>query len=139
MEDIKDLESIRRSGITIPLNIQKKGKHEIEFFVDLCFNDSVQCSAEFDTGAGFNMLMLHPSYITKLNLAVPSQSVNYGYYVFSTNLPMLMYCSNPQKLVSRNVFAGFKEGLIYNGLVGSGMFRSLRLTINIPSAEMFAH
>jgi len=139
IEDNKDLESIRKTAVPIPVRLQKKGKHEIEFFVDLCFNDNVQCSAEFDTGAGFNMLMLHPAYIEKLNLKVPSEMVNYGYYVYSTTLPMLMYCANPEKLINKNVFAGFKEGLIYEGLVGSGMFRSQRLTINIPASEMFAY
>lgn len=139
IEDNNDLEIIRKSGISIPVKLQKVGKHEIEFFVDLCFNDGVQCSAEFDTGAGFNMLMLQPGYIEKLDLKIPSETTNYGYYVFSTTLPGLRYCAAPERLQNKNVFVGFKEGLIYEGLVGSGMFKSQRLTINISGSEMFAH
>ncbi|HEX6892964.1 MAG TPA: retropepsin-like aspartic protease [Chryseolinea sp.] len=139
IEESTDLAAIRKTGVSIPVTLQKKGNHEIEFFVDVCFDNSVRCSAEFDTGAGFNMLMLHPAYIKKLNLKVPSESVNYGYYVYSTTLPVLTYCANPEKLINKNVFVGFKDGLIYDGLVGSGMFRTRRLTINVPGSEMVAH
>jgi hypothetical protein len=33
-------------------------------------------------------------------------------------------------------FVGFKEGLIYEGLVGHGAFRDRRLTIDIPGRRM---
>lgn len=139
IEETDDLENMRMNGASIPLKLQTKGKHEIEFFVELCFGNDVRCWAEFDTGAGFNMLMLHPSYIEKLDIEVPSQKTDYGYYLFSTTLPSLTYCSNKEKLNRENVFVGFKEGLIYEGLVGSGIFSAKRLTINIPDAEMVAH
>lgn len=139
VEDSDDLRDMRKNGVSIPLKLQTKGNHEIEFFVELCFDNDVRCWAEFDTGAGFNMLMLHPSYIEKLSVKVPLQKTNYGYYLFSTTLPTLTYCTNKKELFSENVFVGFKEGLIYEGLVGSGIFRTKRLTINIPGAEMVAH
>jgi len=139
IEGPDELKKIKVDGLVVPIKIQTNGKHELQFFVDLCFNDDVQCSAEFDTGAGFNMLMLHPRYMDRLKIKTPSQPANYGYYIFSTTLPKLMYCVYKETLVNRNVFVGFKEGLIYNGLVGSAMFRNKRLTINIPGSEIIAH
>jgi len=57
------------------------------------------------------------------------------YYVHSTFLPELHYCDAPKVRVSRQ-FVGFKEGLIYEGLVGHGAFRGRRLTIDIPGRRM---
>lgn len=136
IEDKSNLDEIRKNSTSIPIAIKRNGKHEISFFVDLCLNGNVKCKAEFDSGAGFNMLMLHPRYIETLKLKIPSESVNYGYYLFSTTLPSLTYCTDKETLVSKNVFVGFKEGLIYEGLVGTGMFSTRRLTINIPGSEM---
>jgi hypothetical protein len=139
IEDRDELKKIKEKGLVVPIKIQTNGKHELQFFVDLCFNDDVQCRAEFDTGAGFNMLMLHPSYMDRLKIKTPSQPGNYGYYIFSTTLPKLMYCAHMETLVNSDVFVGFKEGLIYDGLVGTAMFRNKRLTINIPGSEIIAH
>jgi hypothetical protein len=99
-------------------------------------NDSVSAEVEFDTGSGFNMLMLHTKYLNKLNIHLEDKpKQDYGYYVYSTTLPFLSYCSSV-KLHQKNVFVGFKEGLIYEGLIGSGMFRNCMLTIDILNSEM---
>src|SRR5438477_8054951 len=97
-------------------------KMNLIFFVNICIDDSIQANAEFDTGAGFNMLMLNTKYLSKLNIDLKDKPrQDYGYYVYSTMLPRLSYCESV-KLLQKNVFVGFKDGLIYDGLIGSGMF-----------------
>lgn len=135
IETKESLSKIYANAERIPIKVKKVGKDEIDLFVKLCINDSMEATAEFDTGAGFNMLMLNPAYMQKLNISKPVNKDDYGYYIYSTTLPKLSYCSS-FKLNEANHFVGFKEGLIYDGLIGSGMFRNRKLTINIPESEM---
>lgn len=127
---------IAKHAKRIPIKLKPNGKNELDFFVHICLNDSIAAEAEFDTGAGFNMLMLNTKYLNKLNIDLNKiNKQDYGYYMYSINLPLLSYC-NSNMLKQKNVFAGFKEGLIYDALIGSGMFRNSKLTINIPASEM---
>ena len=137
IETTQSIEDISSHAQAIPIEIKKVGKYEIDLFVKICINDSVQARAEFDTGAGFNMLMLHPSYMKKIKIADPDKKTDYGYYIYSTTLAKLSYCGLG-RLYETNHFVGFKEGLIYEGLIGSGMFRNSTITINIPKREMLA-
>ena len=95
-------------------------------------------SLEFDTGAGFNMLMLQTSYMKRLGISPGSEPRGaLEYYVHSTFLPELHYCAAPAVRAEKQ-FVGFKDGLIYEGLVGHGAFRDKRLTIDIPGKRMLA-
>jgi hypothetical protein len=135
VETKHSIEEISSHAQAIPIEVKKTGKYEVDLFVKICINDSVQARAEFDTGAGFNMLMLHPSYLKKLNITVPDKTTDYGYYIYSTTLPKLSFC-NSNDLYETHHFVGFKEGLIYEGLIGSGIFRNKVIAINIPGHEL---
>ena len=115
-----------------------KGTRRNQRGISECIGDSVAAEAEFDTGAGYNMLMLHPSYMPRLGLAPDGRERGaLEYYVHSTFLPELHYCAAPAVRTTRQC-VGFKQGLIYEGLVGHGAFRDKRLTIDIPNRRMLA-
>jgi len=57
----------------IPVRLFRNGKDELSFFVSVCLNDKSQANAEFDTGSGFNMLMLQPKYMKLLNMEIPNE------------------------------------------------------------------
>jgi hypothetical protein len=136
IETAQTLSEITKQGERISMKLKANGKNELDFFVNICINDSIQADAEFDTGAGFNMLMLNTRYLSKLNIHLKdTPKEDYGYYVYSTALPTLSYCGSV-KLMQKNVFVGFKDGLIYDALIGSGIFRNHKLTIDIPKSEM---
>ena len=133
--------SVRRISVgaaAIPIRLAPNGPHALDFFVRVCAGDGVAAEAEFDTGAGYNMLMLHPSYMKRLGIA-PDGRERGGleYYIHSTFLPELRYCDAPSVRTTKQ-FVGFKDGLIYEGLVGHGAFRDRRLTIDIPGRRMLA-
>jgi hypothetical protein len=136
LESKQRVEEIAARASTIPIRLKPNGPNELDFFVRVCVGDSVSAEAEFDTGAGFNMLMLQPSYMARLGIS-PSAGPRgpLEYYVHSTTLPEMHYCSAPSARSSPQ-FVGFKEGLIYEGLVGHGAFRDKRLTIDIPGRRM---
>jgi hypothetical protein len=127
---------IAARAATIPIRLTTNGPNELDFFVRVCVGDSVAAEAEFDTGAGFNMLMLQPEYMKRLGITADRRERGpLEYYVHSTFLPELHYCDAPKVRASRQ-FVGFKEGLIYEGLIGHGAFRGRRLTIDIPGRRM---
>jgi hypothetical protein len=129
---------IAARAAAIPIRLKTNGPHELDFFVRVCAGDGVSAEAEFDTGAGYNMLMLQPEYMKRLGITPPTgERGPLEYYVHSTFLPELHYCDAPAVRTSRQ-FVGFKEGLIYEGLVGHGAFRGRRLTIDIPGRRMLA-
>jgi hypothetical protein len=85
------------------------GPFELDFFVRLCIGDSVTAEAEFDTGAGFNMLMLQPEYMRRLGLLPDTKPRGaLEYYVYSTFLPELHYCAAPAVRTEKQ-FVGFKD------------------------------
>jgi hypothetical protein len=138
LETPSTIERIASHAAAIPIRLAPNGPHQLDFFVRVCVGDSVAAEAEFDTGAGFNMLMLHPSYMKRLGLTPDGQPHGaLEYYVFSTTLPEMHYCSAPRVGTAKQ-FVGFKEGLIFDGLVGHGAFRDRKLTIDIPNRRMLA-
>jgi hypothetical protein len=136
LESVSQLREIAAHAASIPIRLKPNGPFELDFFVHLCIGDSVSAEAEFDTGAGFNMLMLQPAYMRRLGISADSkQRGALEYYVYSTFLPELHYCATPTVRTEQQ-FVGFKEGLIYEGLVGHGAFRDRQVTIDIPGRRM---
>ena len=137
LESPERMREIASRAAAIPIRLAGHGA-QLDFFVRVCVGDSVSAEAEFDTGAGFNMLMLHPSYMKRLGIFPGGEPRGeLEYYVHSTFLPELHYCAAPAVRTEKQ-FVGFKEGLIYEGLVGHGAFRDKRLTIDIPGKRMLA-
>ena len=137
IESPQKLSSIAKNAEHIPIELKRNGKNELDFFVTICANDSINMKAEFDTGAGFNMLMVQTRFLKSLHIDLPGNKQDYGYYLYSTFLQTLAYCGSAS-LKQEHVFIGFKEGLIYDALIGSGMFRNKKLTINLAGLEMFS-
>ena len=136
LESAAQVREIASHAASIPIRLKPNGPFELDFFVRLCVGDSVTAEAEFDTGAGFGMLMLQPQYMQELGITPDSKPRGeLEYYVYSTFLPELHYCAAPAVRTEKQ-FVGFKEGLIYEGLVGHGAFRDRRLTIDIPGRRM---
>lgn len=131
------LAEIAAHATSIPIRLSGHGP-QLDFFVRLCVGDTLSAEAEFDTGSGFNMLMLQTSYMQRLGITPGGRPVGpMEYYVHSTFLPELHYCAAPAVRTEKQ-FVGFKAGLIYEALVGSGAFRDRRLTIDIPGKRMLA-
>ena len=135
LESPATVRQIAARAAIVPIRLAGHGP-QLDFFVRVCAGDSVTAEAEFDTGAGFNMLMLQTSYMQRLGITPAQRATGpMEYYVHSTFLPEMHYCAAPA-VRSEKQFVGFKAGLIYEGLVGHGAFRDRRLTIDIPGKRM---
>jgi hypothetical protein len=139
IETAASLSDVERGAAIVPLRLRAVGAHQIDAFVDVCVGD-LRAEAELDTGAGYAMMMLHPSYMARLGLAPPRATARgpFEYYVYSTTLPEVHYCAAPT-VATTHQFAGFKEGLIYDALIGHGAFRGRRVTLDIPRQRLLVH
>jgi hypothetical protein len=136
VETAGSLSAVAREATVVPIRLREVGAHQLDVFVDICVGD-VRADAEFDTGAGFAMLMMQPAYMARLGLRPDTARPRgpFEYYVHSTTLPLVHYCDAPA-VATRDQFVGFKEGLIYQALIGHGAFRGRRLTIDIPRRRL---
>ena len=115
----------------------------LDLFVRLIVQDSIQILAEFDTGAGFETVLIHPLYLGRLGIdsAQVSAEMKSGQLGVATRMTVRAPVSSLEFAGSTatratHVPVVFKEGLIYEGLIGSESFREKRLTIDIPNRRM---
>jgi aspartyl protease len=137
IESRDHLADIAKHAAVIPIRLKATGPHELEAFVRVCAGDSVEAESEFDTGSGFNRFMLQPASMQRLGITPDGSNRGAPDYVYATVLPELHLCDAPEVKTTRP-FVGFKQGLIYEGLIGDGMFRDRRLTIDIPGRRMLS-
>lgn len=111
----------------------------IDMLVPLCIND-VLLKAVFDTGSGHSLYLVNPFFASRLG-ADTSMLENSMYttpisgntltdYKFESTLSI---CG--QETMEKSIL--FREGLIYESLVGSGLFKDGVITIDIPNSRMF--
>ncbi len=126
-------------AIIIPLTLHDDRNIALDLFATIRVNDKVDIEVEFDTGSGFETLLINPWFMAKLGLDTTGMPVKYSSEsstgiksrIYESRMRSVSFSSAPS-IEQRDVAVVFKEGLIYEGLMGSGMFREKRLTIDIP-------
>jgi hypothetical protein len=128
---------------TIPLTLHDDRGIVLDLFAGIRLDDKVDIEVEFDTGSGFDALIVNPYFMPGLGLDTSGMPVKYSgesnggvkSRVYESRLQSVSYTTIPS-ITQHDVVAVFKQGLIYEGLIGSGMFRNKRLTIDIPHRRM---
>ena len=141
-EDGESIKKIEKSAEVIPITLSSQMVVSLDIFVPLLLNDSIKIMAEFDTGSGYDLLLVNPYFMLKMGIDSSTLSKNTFKIssgktltdYFST-LNTLRYGSSP-KLVINDKKVMFRQDLIYEGLIGSGMFKDKILTIDIPDKKM---
>lgn len=144
IETAESLPAIENTAVAqIPLKLHRHTETSLDIFVDICLNDSVNIEAEFDTGSGYNALLINPYYMKSLGAdssttpnrpyVTPTEKKRLVDYISSAGSLRFCGTSFPEVL---NAGLIFRQGLIYEGLIGSGMFRDRSLTIDIPNSRM---
>lgn len=140
IETKEGLKEIENSAEQLPLILNTHLDYGLDIFVTVCLNDSIKIKAEFDTGSGFDALVINPFYIPR-TLRDTSALKSREYVTPLTGRKLtdrtgkinsVSYCGSTM-LSTNDVSITFREGLIYEGLIGSGMFKDRILTIDIPN------
>jgi hypothetical protein len=143
IEDKSSLAVIESSAESIPITLHSQMDISLDIFVPLCLNDSIKIQAEFDTGSGHNLFLINPYFMNKLGIdsssvskgTEPVANTNRTLNLYFVMLPSYRYSCSPD-LEAKNSNVTFKEDLIYEGLIGSAMFKDKILTIDIPNKRL---
>lgn len=126
---------------TLPLLLYQHTNVMLDIFIPITVNDNVELLASFDTGSGYDTYLLNPGYIT--DLKIDESELSKQEYVTQlsrdertdkvANLSTISVGEGSKKIENKDVHAIFREGLIYNALIGSGLFKDKIITIDIPN------
>ncbi len=133
--------SLAKKHTTVPIELYKHTNVMLDIFIPITLNDNTTVLAEFDTGSGYDAYILNPGYIDDLKLNKTELSTQkYKTQLSSEERIDSIYTLNSisvgkgNKEVKKNeVTVIFRKGMIYNALIGSGLFKNNTITIDIPN------
>jgi hypothetical protein len=131
-------------AIEIPIKLFSQLDIALDMFIPLCINGSVTLDAEFDTGSGYGTLLLNPYYMKLLGIdSSVTEKQQYTSPVSGTvttdrisNLSSVELCGSLSSVKGENMRSVFREKIIHQGLIGSGMFKDKTFVIDIPGKRI---
>ncbi len=140
----EEVKGLTPEAVVLPISVYQHTNVSLDIFIPIQLNDRIDMLAEFDTGSGFGSYIINPGYIKELDLD-PSLSKTQPYVTQLSGesrvdtIYELKSISMGEELMEEDVAVIFREGLIYNALIGSGMFRDRKVTIDIPNRNFIVH
>lgn len=144
IETKKSLKKIIGNSTMIPILLDVYADYAIDMYIPVILNGTLTLNAEFDTGSGYNTLIIRPEYMSKLGLDVsntkkqdyttPITQTKLNDYVTSLNSVQINGLTSTE-MKNKNVT--FREKMIHPALIGSEMFKDKAITIDIQNKKMY--
>lgn len=136
----KGVEKLAKSNTSLPMKLYMHTDISLDVFIPICLNDSMVIDVEFDTGSGFGSFIINPHFISALTTDETTvtqstyQAPISGRQLLDQNavLSSVGVCANESSMSVKDATVIFREGLIYEGLIGSELFKQTAITIDIP-------
>lgn len=142
----QEVQSMKEKGTTLPLSLYQHTNIALDIFIPICLNEKVTVNTEFDTGSGYGTLVVNPHYIK--GLGIEGNEFTISTYTTpvsgnkiedkTTRLSSMDIC-NSSFIKSNDVSVTFREGLIYEALMGTRLFSETKVTIDIPGKQFIVH
>jgi len=139
--------ALSKNDIVLPMSFGIHGNTSLDIFIPIRLNDHTTIHAEFDTGSGYTTFLVNPYFIDELDLdrqqakvmpyTTPLSQKKLTDSIFS--LEKVTFGTKKNRMVNNDISASFREGLIYEGLIGSGLFKNNQITIDIPNKQFIVH
>ncbi|MEP1097344.1 MAG: retropepsin-like aspartic protease [Cyclobacteriaceae bacterium] len=142
---IDELEDLATKNTVLPLSLDIKEDVSLDVHIPICINGELEVSAEFDTGSGHSLFLVNPYFMQKLG--IDSTNVTTETYItpsargfkdYVTSLNSVGVCAD-ESLQWNDKSTTFREGLIFEALIGSGLFKDRAITIDIPGKRLIVH
>lgn len=138
---------LAKNNTALPLELYQHTNVMLDIFIPITINDSTEVLAEFDTGSGYDAYIVHTGYLNDLNLnPTEGRPQTYETQLSREKREDVIHTVNSIAIGEgegmvrlTDVAVIFREGLIYNALVGSGMFKNKIITIDIPNRTFIVH
>lgn len=147
--DKGELEEICANNPAIPLSFTTHTDISLDIFIPICLNEEVKLTALFDTGSGYSGFIVNPYYLSKLKKeGAAIQTQDYTAPISQdkrldqiVEVDQVDVCSDgtPEDFGLKNTQAVFREGMIYEALIGTEIFRDRIITIDIPGKQLIVH
>lgn len=131
---------------TIPIKILSHAEVSLDILIPLTLNKTLIVDAVFDTGSGFNVILVNQYFIDALGLDNTKMTPQtYTTPLSGTDLTDLIIKLDTvaiHKLPSvglKHCNVVFREGLIYEALIGSSLFKDSAITINLGERSITIH
>ncbi len=139
-EDQESLNVLAEKGESGPLQFHRNLDVSLDMALQVCINNKVYIQAQFDTGSGHDLYVLHPHFMSSLGLDVSkARASTYVTPISGTQLNDLITSNNDMSICSTSASIDadivFREGLIMEALIGSGIFKEGAITIDIPESR----
>ncbi|WP_375559361.1 aspartyl protease family protein [Bernardetia sp. OM2101] len=139
----KECNKLAENNRILPISISSHTDTSLDIFVRVCLNDEVSINAEFDTGSGYNTFLINTYFEKNLNIDTSSVKVRPFKRPISqtevqdkiVQLNTISLCKDEKRSIEKPTVV-FREGLIYEGLIGSSFFKNSKLTIDILNKRM---
>lgn len=143
-QDSNDLINLAETGEIGALEFHRNLDVSLDISIPICINDKVKVNAQFDTGSGHDLYVLNPFFMAQLGLnEINTEASTYTTPISGTEIEdyiasemELNICGTSTTVTSSVVF---REGLIMEALVGSGLFKGGAITIDTPNARFIVH
>lgn len=140
-------QALAKNNTTVPLALYQHTDAMLDIFLPITINGTTEVLAEFDTGSGYHTYLLHTGYLNDLNLnKTEGRAEVYKTQLSGEERQDVIHTLNTVSLGApdggvevSNVAGVFREGLIHNALIGSGLFKNKTITIDIPSRTFIVH
>lgn len=142
--DNEALVDLSAKGEIIPLAFHCNLDVSLDISMPLCINGEVRVNAQFDTGSGHELYLVNPFFMEALGMndsnteksiyTTPITGTKITDHISKGN--MLSICGTAK---SANTSLIFREGLIMEALIGSGLFKNGTVTIDIPKKRFIVH
>lgn len=139
--------TLAKHSTTVPLELYQHTNVMLDVFIPITINGTAEILAEFDTGSGYDTYIVNTGYLNDLKLDPAEGSTQ----VYKTQLSgkermdvihtlnSVTVGAADEAIEIKDVVGIFREGLIHNALVGSGLFRDKTITIDIPNKVFIIH
>ncbi|MEQ9405737.1 MAG: aspartyl protease family protein [Cyclobacteriaceae bacterium] len=128
------------NNTVLPISLNRIGEISLDMNIIICVNEQLEVSAEFDTGSGHGLFLVNPYFMKELGIdsseviqqtyTTPISGRTLTDYVFSEGQAGI--CSDGTGMKQPLIF---REGLIYEALIGSGLFKEKAITIDISGKQ----
>jgi len=141
------VEAISENALTVPLQLYQHTDILLDIFIPITINGQHKIWAEFDTGSGYGAFIIRPNYIKDWQLKESTRTTQ----VYTTQLTQetredqifplstISLVEGDKILQQDSVQAVFREGLIFNALVGSGLFKEKKICIDISGKRFIVN
>ncbi|MHA7056460.1 aspartyl protease family protein [Aquimarina sp. M1] len=140
---LTDTESkqLTKKHTTVPIQLHKHTNVMLDVFIPITINDNIEILAEFDTGSGYERYLINQEYIN--DLEIPKDAITEEKYTTQISreertdkvvaLKSISVGNGMKMAKKKNVRTIFRKGMIFNALIGSGLFKDFTITIDIPN------